>query len=179
MRRIMERMGYGLILVDVQRNMLEGQSAVAGAAAFRQVLSGLLDAARDAGAAIIHVKNDGGSGDPDEPGTDGWQLEFTPLPGEPVVRKDVANAFESNPALADVLRAMGVDTVVVAGLQSELCVQATALGALERGFDVVVPAGAHATYDDVEPATAVVERVTLELIAAGVEVPELDEVSFG
>jgi nicotinamidase-related amidase len=179
MRRIMERMGYGLILVDVQRNMLEGQGAVVGAAGFRALLSGLLDAARDADAAIIHVKNDGRSGDPDEPGTDGWELEFTPLPGEPVVRKDAANTFESNPALADVLRAMGVDTVVVAGLQSELCVQATALGALERGFDVIVPAGAHTTYDDVEPAAVVVERVTLELIAAGVEVPELDEVSFG
>lgn len=175
----MERMGYGLILVDVQRNMLEGQGAVVGAAGFRALLSGLLDAARDADAAIIHVKNDGRSGDPDEPGTDGWELEFTPLPGEPVVRKDAANTFESNPALADVLRAMGVDTVVVAGLQSELCVQATALGALERGFDVIVPAGAHTTYDDVEPAAVVVERVTLELIAAGVEVPELDEVSFG
>ncbi|WP_295125534.1 isochorismatase family protein [uncultured Leifsonia sp.] len=175
----MERMGYGLILVDVQRNMLEGQGAVVGAAGFRALLSGLLDAARDADAAIIHVKNDGRSGDPDEPGTDGWELEFTPLPGEPVVRKNAANTFESNPALADVLRAMGVDTVVVAGLQSELCVQATALGALERGFDVIVPAGAHTTYDDVEPAAVVVERVTLELIAAGVEVPELDEVSFG
>ncbi len=116
---MMERMGYGLILVDVQRNMLEGQDAVAGAAGFRDLLSGLLDAARDADAAIIHVKNDGRAGDPDEPGIPGWELVFTPLPGEPVVRKDVANAFESNPALADVLRAMGVDTVVVAGLQSQ------------------------------------------------------------
>lgn len=178
MRRIMERMGYGLILVDVQRNMLEGQGAVADAAGFRELLSGLLDAARDADAAIVHVKNDGRTGDPDEPGTPGWELVFTPLPGEPVVRKDAANTFESNPALADVLRAMGVDTVVVAGLQSELCVQATALGALERGFDVIVPAGAHTTYDGSEPAADIVERVTLELVAAGVEVPELDEVRF-
>jgi nicotinamidase-related amidase len=179
MRRMMERMGYALILVDVQRNMLVGDTAVDGAAEFTGVLTGLLDAARDAGAAVIHVKNDGRRGDPDEPGAPGWELVFTPLPGEPVVRKDVPNAFESNPALADVLRAMGVDTVVVAGLQSEYCVQATAVGALERGFDVVVPAGAHTTYDDGEPAAAIVERVTLELIAAGVAVPELDEVTFG
>ncbi len=175
---MMERMGKGLILVDVQRNMLEGQGAVAGAADFRDLLSGLLDAARDAGAAIIHVKNDGRVGDPDEPGTPGWELVFTPLPGEPVVRKDAANTFESNPALADVLRAMGVDTVVVAGLQSEYCVQATAVGALERGFDVIVPAGAHTTYDDGEPSSDIVERVTLELVTAGVEVLELDEVRF-
>ncbi|MEN2742185.1 isochorismatase family protein [Microbacterium sp. X-17] len=172
-------MGYGLILVDVQRNMLEGESAVEGAAEFRGVLADLLDAARDADAAIVHVKNDGRRGDPDEPGTPGWELVFAPLPGEPVIRKDAANAFESNPALADVLRAMGVDTLVVAGLQSEYCVQATAIGALERGFDVIVPAGAHWTYDHGEPAADIVERVTLDLIAAGVEVPELDEVTFG
>ncbi|KQR52940.1 hypothetical protein ASF88_13915 [Leifsonia sp. Leaf336] len=171
-------MGHGLILVDVQRNMLEGPGAVSGASEFRELLSGLLDAARDADAAIIHVKNDGTAGDPDEPGTPGWELVFTPLPGEPIVRKDAPNAFESNPALADVLRAMGVDTVVVAGLQSEYCVQATAVGALERGFDVIVPAGAHTTYDDGEPAADIVERVTLELVAAGVEVLELDEVVF-
>ena len=175
---MMDRMGHGLILVDVQRNMLEGPGAVSGAAEFRELLSGLLDAARDADAAIIHVKNDGTAGDPDEPGTPGWELVFPPLPGEPIVRKDAPNAFESNPALADVLRAMGVDTVVVAGLQSEYCVQATAVGALERGFDVIVPAGAHTTYDDGEPAADIVERVTLELVAAGVEVLELDEVSF-
>lgn len=175
---MMDRMGHGLILVDVQRNMLEGPGAVSGASEFRELLSGLLDAARDADAAIIHVKNDGTAGDPDEPGTPGWELVFTPLPGEPIVRKDAPNAFESNPALADVLRAMGVDTVVVAGLQSEYCVQATAVGALERGFDVIVPAGAHTTYDDGEPAADIVERVTLELVAAGVEVLELDEVVF-
>lgn len=176
---MMERMGHGLILVDVQRNMLEGPGAVAGAGDFREVLAGLLDAARDAGAAIIHVKNDGRPGEPDEPGTPGWELAFAPLPGEPVVRKDAADAFESNPALADVLRAMGVDTLVVAGLQSELCVQATAIGALERGFDVIVPAGAHTTYDAGEPAAVIAERVTLELVASGVEVPEPDEVRFG
>lgn len=175
---MMERMGYGLILVDVQRNLLEGETAVAGAAEFRVVLSDLLDAARDTDAPIVHVKNDGARGDPDEPGTPGWELVFAPLPGEPVVRKDVADAFESNPALADVLRAMGVDTVVVAGLQSEHCVQATAIGALQRGFDVIVPAGAHTTYDDGEPAAEIVERVTLELVAAGVEVPELDDLTW-
>ena len=82
------------------------------------------------------------------------------------------------PALADVLRAMGVDALIVAGLQSEHCVQATAIGAAERGFDVVVPAGAHATYDDDAPAAEIVERVELDLDAAGVEVVELDEVRF-
>ncbi|MFF2051307.1 isochorismatase family protein [Leifsonia sp. NPDC058194] len=171
-------MGYGLMLVDVQRNMLEGATAIPGADAFRAALGALLEAARDEGVPIVHVANDGGPGEPDEPGTAGWEFVFAPEPGEPVVRKDDPDTFLSNPALADVLHAMGVDTLVVAGLQSERCVQATALGALERGFAVVVPSGAHATFDGGAPAAEVIAQVTLELDAAGVEVVELDEVIF-
>lgn len=175
----MEGMGYGLMLVDVQRSMLEGETAIEGADEFRGVLARLLSDARAAGAAIVHVQNDGRRGDPDEPFTPGWELVFTPSVGEPIVRRDVPNTFESNPALADVLHAMGVGTIVVAGLQSELCVQATAMGALDRGFSVVVPASGHATYDAGEPASAITERVTVELVEAGVDVVDLEEVRFG
>lgn len=171
-------MGYGLMLVDVQRNLLEGDTAIEGAEEFRRVLGDLLAAARDAEVPIIHVENDGAPGAPDEPGTVGWELVFAPAPGEPVVRKDDPDTFLSNPALADVLHAMGVETLIVAGLPSERCVQATALGALERGFAVVVPAGAHATYDGELAAGEIVAQVTLELDAAGVEVIELDDVTF-
>jgi nicotinamidase-related amidase len=178
MRRMMDRMAYGLILLDAQRNMLEGETAIDDAAAFREVLSGLLEAARAAGTPVLHVKNDGRRGDPDEPGTPGWELLFETRPGEPILRKDVPDAFQSNPALADVLRAMGVDTLVVAGLQSEFCVQATAVGGVERGFRVIVPWGAHATYDDGEPAAEITERVSVELEAEGVEVVDLDDLRF-
>lgn len=171
-------MGYGLMLVDVQRNMLDGETAIEGAAAFREAMSGLLDRARDARIPIVHVQNDGGPGDPDEPGTPGWDFVFRPLPGEPVVRKDVANTFESNPALADVLHAMGVSTLTVAGLQSEYCIRSTALGALERGFEVILPADGHATYDDGEPAEDIRQRVEIELTAEGVTIVDLVEVRF-
>jgi nicotinamidase-related amidase len=171
-------MGYGLMLVDVQRNLLEGDAAVAGAAELRRVLGRLLGAARAAAIPIVHVENDGDPGDPDEPGTPGWELVFAPEPGEPVVRKDTPDAFLSNPALADVLHAMGVDTLVVAGLQSELCVQATALGARERGFAVVVPADAHTTFDGEQTADEIAARVARELSAAGVEVPASAEAVF-
>lgn len=175
---MMDSMGYGLMLVDVQRNMLDGETAIEGAATFRATMSGLLERARQARIPIVHVQNDGDAGDPDEPGTPGWEFVFRPLPGEPVVRKDVMNTFESNPALADVLHAMGVSTLIVAGLQSEYCVQSTALGALERGFEVIVPADGHATYDDGESAAEISERVAIELAAEGVTIVDLVEVRF-
>ncbi|WP_158863405.1 isochorismatase family protein [Leifsonia sp. AG29] len=171
-------MGYGLMLVGAQRARLEGADAVPGAESLRLVLGRVLEAARAAGAPIVHVKNDGTRGETDAPGTGGWELVFAPEPGEPVVRKSAPNTFESNPALADVLRAMAVDTVVVVGVPSEGSVRATALGALERGFDVIVPTGAHAAAPAVGSPSEVVRRVERELSAEGVEVIELDEVRF-
>lgn len=171
-------MRYGLMLVDAQRDRLEGERVVAGAAELGRALGALLEAAREAGVPIVHVQNDGAPGESDEPGSPGWELVFPPAPGEPVVRKDDPDTFLSNPALADVLHAMGVETLVVAGPRSEQSVQSTALGALERGFTVVVPSGAHATYDGDAPAAEIAARVTMELVAGGVEVVELDEVVF-
>lgn len=58
--------------------------------------------------------------------------------------------------LADWLRERGVSEVVVAGLATDYCVRATALEALEAGFDVTVDAsasrGIDATPGDVERA---------------------------
>jgi nicotinamidase-related amidase len=171
-------MGNGLMLIDVQRNMLDGEGAIEGAVSFRQALSDLIARARRAGVPIVHVKNDGRPGDPDEPHTNGWELVFPPLSGEPLVRKDVADTFESNPALADVLHAMGVSTLVVAGLQSEHCILGTARGALARGFEVVLPRDGHATYDDAEPAADISRHVTEQLAAEGAAIVDLADVNF-
>ncbi|WP_431280219.1 isochorismatase family protein [Leifsonia poae] len=171
-------MGKGLMLVDVQRNMLDGEGAIEGAVAFREALADVLERAREARVPIVHVRNDGNAGDPDEPETNGWEFVFPPLPGEPVVRKDVGDTFQANPALADVLRAMGVDSLVIVGLQSEYCILDTSRGALLRGLGVILPSDGHATYDADEPAAAISARVTGELADDGVTIVELASVDF-
>lgn len=57
------------------------------------------------------------------------------------------NTFESNPQLADQLKAEGIEEIVAFGIQSECCVQSTCEGALAAGFKVVLLHGAHSTYD--------------------------------
>jgi nicotinamidase-related amidase len=64
--------------------------------------------------------------------------------------KWIGCTFESNPDLADQLRAQGVHTVVICGIQTEWCVRATSLGALRAQFNVVLLQGAHSTYNDPE-----------------------------
>jgi nicotinamidase-related amidase len=127
---------------------------------------------------IVHVQNDGSEGDPDRPGTPGWELVFPPADGELVVRKDQPDTFASNAGLAGTLREQGVRRVVVAGLQSEYCIQATARAARAAGFDVVLAAGAHATYDDAAPAPEISAQIEQDLASDGVEVRDAPQVTF-
>ncbi|KAK4199466.1 Isochorismatase-like protein [Triangularia verruculosa] len=83
-------------------------------------------------------------------GTEPWGLVFTPrkeLDGteEFVVDKSVRNAF-SNPALERILRQHGAEELVVFGIQSECCVEATCHGAIDAGFAITLLSGAHSTY---------------------------------
>lgn len=72
-------MTTALMLIDVQRNMLEGPTPVPDAATTRNAIAKLLERARQADALVVHVRNNGPAGDPDEPETEGWQLVFSPL----------------------------------------------------------------------------------------------------
>jgi nicotinamidase-related amidase len=172
-------MNTALLLVDVQRNMLEGDGAIPAAPLVRPALTALLERARAAGAVIVHVQNDGSDGDPDRPGTPGWELVLPPAGGELVVRKDQPDTFASSPGLAGTLREHGVRRVVVAGMQSEYCIQATARAARAAGFDVVLAAGAHATYDDgTAPAAVISAQVEQGLVPDGVEVCDAVRVTF-
>ncbi|MBM3549552.1 MAG: cysteine hydrolase [Alphaproteobacteria bacterium] len=58
-----------------------------------------------------------------------------------VIDKETYSAFEA-PALVNSLRKQGVDTVIVTGAETDVCVAATVLGAVDRGYRVVVVADA-------------------------------------
>lgn len=128
---------------------------------------------------MIHVQNDGPPGEPDEPGTDGWELVFPVSPGELIVRKDQPDTFAANPALASDLAAREITEVVIAGMQSNYCVAESSRGALKRSIQAILASGAHATYDEDEPAPAISARIERELAAEGVTVLPFDKVCFG
>jgi streptothricin hydrolase len=172
-------MTRALMLIDVQRNMLEPPTPVPSAVSTREALQELLLRARQAGALVIHVQNDGPPGEPDEPDTDGWQLVFPVSAGELIVRKDQSDTFAANPALARELSAKEVTEVVIAGMQSNYCVAESSRGALKQGLAAVLASGAHATYDEGEPASVISTQIERELAMAGVTVLPFHEVSFG
>ena len=135
-----------LLVVDVQNAFVEGPSAVPGHATLRAMVEVLLDKARSAWTPVIFLQNDGPTGALDEPLQAGWKLHFPPLSGEMVIRKTEDDGFDGTD-LDAILTAFGAKNLVICGVLSEMCVAAAARAALERGYGVLLPHDAHATYD--------------------------------
>ncbi|GAC1340505.1 MAG: cysteine hydrolase family protein [Candidatus Dormibacteria bacterium] len=167
-----------LLVVDVQRDMLELETPVPAAAEVRPVLHTLLERARAAGAVVVHIQNDGSQGEPDEIGTPGWELVFLPNAGEILTHKVESDAFAGGSDLGAKLATLGIGRVVVCGMLSDHCVAATSRGARRKGFDVVLASEAHATYDQDQPAAVISAAVEADLRADGVEIQAAADIDF-
>lgn len=71
--------------------------------------------------------------------------ELTPLPGEHQVDKYGYSAFHRT-GLTDLLLAQAIDTVVITGTVTQICVEDTARGALHEGFKAAVVSDAVSSY---------------------------------
>jgi len=174
-----------LLLIDVQAAFVSGQDPAPQAEPLLASAKNLLAMARQAGSLVVHVQNDGQAGAVDEPGQPGWQLYLPVQPGETVIRKSHDDAFDGSD-LGAILVEHRVGRLAIAGVMSEMCVAATARTALDRGYRVVLPHDAHATYDIpagpgfARPVAAeVVARVAEWSLGDQIELTSTsDEVSF-
>jgi nicotinamidase-related amidase len=63
--------------------------------------------------------------------------EVRPFPGEMIINKTTTGAFNSSP-IDSVLRAMGIEYCVFAGVSTDMCVEGTVRDAADRGYRVVL-----------------------------------------
>ena len=168
-----------LLVIDAQCGLLEGNQAVPDSAAVTERLLNLLSAARAADALIIHLQNDGGPGTIDEPGMPGWLIHPKLLPQmrELVLRKTADDAFNGTD-LMDIISRNHINRIAIAGLLSEMCVSATARGALARNLEVVVVRDAHATYNLEDIPARAVSRVAEHALGGDVELTNIASVKF-
>ncbi len=117
------------------------------------VVAELQRAWRASGRPVIHVQHDSvNPASPLRPGQAGHPLHpsLLPLADEPVYHKTVNSAFIGTTLEAD-LRGRGIDTLVIAGIQTNHCVSTTARMAGNLGFTTYVVADGTATFDRVGP----------------------------
>lgn len=109
----------------------------------------LLAAWRERGWPLIHVRHDsvqiGSTLHPDHPGN-AFRAGFEPLAGEAVVSKSVNAAFIGTD-LDLRLRRLGVDTVALFGVSTDMCVSTSARVASNLGYRTIVVADACFCFD--------------------------------
>jgi nicotinamidase/pyrazinamidase len=182
-----------LIVVDVQNDFADpgGGLYVAGGDAIIPAVNAEVAAAREAGAQVLyttdwhpaatpHFAKDGGVWPTHcVKGTWGAQLHPELHVDGDIVRKgvggedgysgfavrDPTTGEEATTGLAALLRARGVQRVVVVGIAGDVCVKATALDARRAGFDTTVLRAATASVN-LQPGDE--DRAFAELEAAGV-----------
>jgi ureidoacrylate peracid hydrolase len=78
------------------------------------------------------------------PAPEEWKRQImaavAPQPGEVVLDKPSHSLFDFT-GINPLLHNLGVSRLIVAGLQTNVCVEATARGGLTHGFEVAVPRG--------------------------------------
>ncbi|MFE7957662.1 isochorismatase family protein [Streptomyces sp. NPDC057413] len=145
-----------LIMVDYQNTYTRGVMELTGWQEALDAGAALLAHAREAGATILHVVNDGGPDTPYDIRADIGAIhpKVAPAEGEAVVVKTVPDGFHGTDLGARV-DAAGHKDVVIAGFMTHMCVTFTTAGAFLRGNRPTVVADACATRPLPTPLTEV------------------------
>lgn len=144
-----------VIVIDAQREYLDGKLPLAGVTPALTEIAGLLARARKAGTPVIHIQHRGRLGGAFGPDTPGFLIADAAAPagGETVIEKSLPNSFAGT-TLAAALEAAGRKQLILTGFMTHMCVEATARAALDHGCKTTVVAAATATRDLPDPLTA-------------------------
>lgn len=143
-------MKAALVIVDMQEMLIP---LVWRGEELADRICSLAREARRSGTPVVALQQVGASGTAFDPALPGSRL--SPRLGlgtiDVVIRKTATDAFYGT-ELAVVLGRRGVDTVVLTGLATDYCVDATARSALSHGLDVVLVSDGHAPAAEGDPA---------------------------
>jgi nicotinamidase-related amidase len=137
-----------LIIVDMQKGMANPAAGSRNNPQAEDNIAQLLQAWREAGANIVHVRHISRSSRslfaPGQSGVE-FQQALQPLPHEHVVEKNVPDAF-INTALERWLRVRDLNRIVMVGVSTNNSVESSARTAGNLGFDTVVVSDATFAY---------------------------------
>ncbi len=138
-----------LLVIDVQQGMFGEEDPVYQGGRLLEVIASLLEKARSAQAPVIYIQHMGGESSPLRPGTPGFPIHpaIAPCSGEPVIQKRHPDSFQET-SLQETLEAGGIRRLVLCGNQSDFCVDTTCRRAYSLGYEVILAADGHSTWND-------------------------------
>ena len=136
-----------LLIVDVQNALIDlhpynDQKVI-------QNIKKLILTARNNGIEIIYIRHNDGKGTELESGTKGWQIyeDIAPQSNEKVFNKQYNSAFFKT-GLKKYLDNQEINTIILVGLQTEYCLDATCKSAFEHEYKIIIPEDTNTTFDN-------------------------------
>ena len=134
-----------LLVIDIQKGITDNR--LYNFESFIDNTKRIIDAARANQIEVIYFQHDDGPGTVFSIGDEDFEIanQVTPMDEEKVFVKDINSCF-GNEEFVDYIK--NEDTLMVVGLQTNFCVDATVKSAFERGYKVIIPQGANSTFDN-------------------------------
>lgn len=137
-----------LLIIDVQVAMFESeQEAPYKGGDLLDHIALLLAEARKQKMPVVYIQHTESEGEFEE-GKHSWEIHpaIAPLPGESVIQKRSWDAF-LNTTLDETLKQLGIQRLIIAGMQTEFCVDTSLRRAYSMGYQNIVVQDAHSTFD--------------------------------
>lgn len=143
----MDRTNTALLVVDVQNAIVNGSLYK-----MDQVLENIqtiISECREKGIEVIYIQHTEIDDDHFRLGSHGWKIHdsIKPRPHEQVIRKHYNSAFKDTP-LKTYLELLGFSQLIIIGLQTEYCIDATIKAAFEYGYHLTIPEDTNTTCGD-------------------------------
>jgi nicotinamidase-related amidase len=144
-------MSRALVIIDIQKDYFPGgKMELVGSEAAAVRAHELLSAFRESGERVFHIQHVWDAEDAPffAPNSEGVEIHpsLVPQDGERHIVKHNANSFLGTP-LEEELRRAGASDVVICGMMTSMCVDASARAAVDLGFATSIAADACAAPD--------------------------------
>ena len=137
-----------LLVVDTQKGITDDR--LYEFSKMKSNIKALISEARRNDVEVVYVRHDDGPGTGFSVGDEEFEIfeEFAPGEGERIFDKTVNSAFHQSVGLAEYLAQKGEKQIIVVGLQTNLCIDATIQSGFAHGYEMIVPAYANSTFDN-------------------------------
>ena len=137
-----------LLVVDTQKGITDDR--LYNFESLRTNIKRLIYEARNHHVEIIYIRHDDGPGTGISLGDDEFEIfeEFAPKGQERIFDKTVNSAFDDSTGLVKYLAEKKEKKIMVVGLQTNFCIDATIKSGFEHGYEMIVPENANSTFDN-------------------------------
>ena len=136
-----------LLVVDVQKGITDERLYAFDT--FIDRITRLIDTARKNGTELVYFQHDDGPGTGFSIGDEAFEIagQVTPEKEEKVYIKTINSCF-GNKAFTEYMEQQEDKRLIIIGLQTNFCIDATVKSAFERGYRVIIPKGTNSTFDN-------------------------------